>query len=146
MTEKAGPKQARGRFRPGQSGNPAGKPVGARHKITLLAEKLMQADAEAIVKAVTAAAKGGDIAACRLVLDRISPVARERAVKFTLPAVESAADAAKVSGSVLRAVAAGELTPGEAESVTKIIETHIRAIEAVSFEARLLTLELRAFQ
>ena len=31
-----------GRFQPGQSGNPAGKPKGARHKTTLLAEKLIR--------------------------------------------------------------------------------------------------------
>jgi Family of unknown function (DUF5681) len=32
-------------FSKGQSGNPAGKPPGARHKATMLAEKLMGDDA-----------------------------------------------------------------------------------------------------
>ena len=41
MAENAGPNQGE-RFQPGQSGNPAGEPRGARHKTTLLAEKLMQ--------------------------------------------------------------------------------------------------------
>jgi Family of unknown function (DUF5681) len=40
------------RFQKGQSGNPAGKPKGARHKATLLAERLMQDDVEKIVNAV----------------------------------------------------------------------------------------------
>lgn len=36
-----------GRFVPGVSGNPAGKPPGARARATRLAEKLMAGDAEA---------------------------------------------------------------------------------------------------
>ncbi len=41
------------RGRPFAQGNP-GRPKGARHRTTLLAEKLMQSDAKAIVEAVLA--------------------------------------------------------------------------------------------
>jgi Family of unknown function (DUF5681) len=51
------------RFQKGQSGNPAGKPKGARHKTTLLAERLMQDDVEKIVNAVLTAARNGDMMA-----------------------------------------------------------------------------------
>ena len=37
-------------FRPGQSGNPAGKRPGTRHRVTLLAEQLLDGEAEAIVR------------------------------------------------------------------------------------------------
>ncbi|RTL81899.1 MAG: hypothetical protein EKK29_17255 [Hyphomicrobiales bacterium] len=130
-----------GRWQPGQSGNPAGKPRGARHKTTVLAEKLMQDDAEAVVNAVLSAAKTGDMTAARIVLDRLYPARRDNPVTFALPKIESAADAAAAMGSILEAVADGSLTPGEAETVAKLIETHIRALECSEFEARLSALE-----
>ena len=44
-----------------KKGNPAGNPRGARHKATLLAERLMQDDVEKIVNAVLTAARNGDM-------------------------------------------------------------------------------------
>jgi hypothetical protein len=39
-------KKQRGRpFKPGRSGNPVGKAKGTRHRITVLAEKMMEDDA-----------------------------------------------------------------------------------------------------
>src|SRR5665213_2682457 len=89
----------------GQSGNPAGKPPGTRHKITMLAEQLMEADAEGIVAKVVALAKGGDLVAARLVLDRILPTRRGRPVTLDLPAVQTAADLPGALGAVVAAVA-----------------------------------------
>lgn len=140
MTENSGSNQS-GRFQPGQSGNPAGKPKGARHKTTVLAEKLMQDDAEAIVKKVVEAARGGDLVAARLVLDRIAPARRDGPVRFELPKIETAAEASKAMGAVLEAVAAGDITPGEASEVGKIVEGFVRTLEANEFEARLRALE-----
>ena len=137
-TRKNGGNTPRGR--PFQPGNP-GKPRGARHKTTLLAEKLMSDDAEAIVKKVIEAAKAGDLAAARLVLDRIAPARRDNPVRFDLPAIDCPADAAKASAAILAAVAAGELTPSEADQVCKVVDAFVRALEAHEFEKRLLALE-----
>jgi hypothetical protein len=49
----------------------------------------MTDDAEAVVKAVMAAAKGGDMTAARLVLDRIAPPCREVPVTLELPRLEA---------------------------------------------------------
>ena len=141
-TENSERKQG-GRFRPGQSGNPAGKPKGARHKTTLLAEKLMQDDAEAIVKAVLDSAKSGGMTAARIVLDRIAPARRDNPVSFELPKIESADDAAKAMASLVESVAAGEVTPGEAVEVCKVVDTFIRTLEMTEPEARLRVLEER---
>jgi hypothetical protein len=135
---KYGPKT--GRFEPG---NP-GKPKGARHKTTLLAEKLMQADAEAIVNAVLASAKGGDMTAARIVLDRITPARRDNPVSFDLPKIESAADAVAAQSAILSAVASGEITPGEAAEVSKLIDGFVRTIELTEIDERLKRLEGRA--
>lgn len=138
--DNAGQKQG-GRFRRGVSGNPAGKPKGTRHKVTQLAEKLMQDDAENIVNAVLKAARNGDMTAARLVLDRIAPARRDNPVRFELPEIGTAAEAAKAMGALVAAVAAGELTPSEAEQVAKIVDAYVRSLEANDFEARLQALE-----
>jgi hypothetical protein len=107
-------------FQKGQSGNPAGPAKGTRHKITMLAEKLMAADVETIVAAVLTAARNGDMAAAKIILDRIAPVRRSRA--FALPAVTCEADKAKAHEAVLDAVANGDLMPGEIRDVCRLID------------------------
>jgi Family of unknown function (DUF5681) len=105
MAEFAGPKQRRrgpGRpFKAGQSGNPSGKPPGTRHRVTLLAEKLMADDAEGVVQTVIEAAKAGDMTAARLILDRIAPPRRGSPVSFALPAIKTAADVTKALSAVV---------------------------------------------
>ena len=131
------------RGRPFEAGNP-GKPKGARHKTTLLAEKLMQEDAKAIVESVVNAAKAGDLVAARIVLDRIAPARRDNPVAFELPKIESAADAVAAQSAILSAVANGELTPGEAAEVSKLIDGFVKAIELSEIDERLRRLEERA--
>ena len=76
-----------GQIVPGCSGNRYGKPPGTRHRATRMTEKLMAGDAEAVVRAVIDAAKGGDMTAARLVLDRIAPPCRGRPVRLDLPPI-----------------------------------------------------------
>lgn len=143
MTDEPRKNERKTRGKPFGPGNP-GKPKGARHKTTLLAEKLMQDDAADVVKKVIAAAKGGDMTAARIVLDRIAPARRDSPVTIALPKIESAADAAKAMASVLDAVAGGAMTPGEAEQVAKLIDTFARTLEVTEFEERLRALEVKA--
>jgi hypothetical protein len=116
MTDNAAPRHS-GQWKKGQSGNPAGMPRGTRHRATMLAEKLMEDDAENIVRAVVSAAKAGDPTAMRLCIERLIPVRKGRAVVFDLPAIETAADVASALGAIAGAMAAGELTPDEAGAV-----------------------------
>jgi Family of unknown function (DUF5681) len=130
-------------FQKGVSGNPAGPAKGTRHKITMLAEKLLEDDRDAIVKAVIAAAKGGDPTAMRLCVERLVPLRKGRPVVFDLPAIETAADVANALGAIAGAMAAGELTPDEAGAVAGVLEAKRRAIETVDHEERLRKLEER---
>jgi ethanolamine utilization microcompartment shell protein EutS len=132
----------RGRpFPKGQSGNPAGKPKGARHRLTVLAEKLMADDAEAVTRAVIAAAKSGDMQAARLILDRIAPTRKGRPVALELPSVETAADVLKALGVLVAETASGTITPEEAVMIASVFETKRKAIETVDIERRLAALE-----
>jgi hypothetical protein len=71
------------------------------------------------------------------------PPRRERSVPFQLPVLHSAADAAAAMISIAAAVAAGEITPGEAANLSKLVETCMRAIEATEFHERLQAIETK---
>src|SRR5437660_8399807 len=98
MPEKSGKNQGT-RFQKGQSGNPRGKPPGTRARVTVLAEKLLEDDRDDIVRAVIAAAKGGDPTAMRLCVERLVPLRKGRPVVFDLPPVKTASDIAGASAS-----------------------------------------------
>jgi hypothetical protein len=129
------------RFKPGVSGNPEGRPLGSRHKATLAIDKLLDGEADAITRKAIEMAKEGDTVALRLCLDRIAPVRKDRPVTFALPAIETTADVVKASAALLQAVASGELTPSEAAELGKLVQAHVRAIEATEIEERLKRLE-----
>src|ERR1700689_53519 len=87
-------------FRPGQSGNTSGKPKGTRHRATMLAERLLDGEADAMVRAVIEKAKQGDMAALRLCLGFIIAPRRDRPVHFTIPALNSAGDASEAMAAI----------------------------------------------
>jgi hypothetical protein len=107
----------------------------------MLAEKLLEDDRDDIVRAVIAAAKGGDSTAMRLCIERLIPVRKGRPIVFDLPPVKTAADIAGAVGELARAMAAGELTTDEASAAASVIEMHRRAIETTEIELRLQKLE-----
>jgi len=130
-----------GRFSKGRSGNPAGKPRGARHRTTLAAEALLDGEAEALTRKVVEMALAGDSTAMRLCLDRILPPRRERPFNFKLPALQSAGDAAGAMAAIASAVASAEITAGEAGELAKLVEAFVRALEASELDQRLRALE-----
>jgi len=127
----------RGRpFRKGRSGNPAGKPKGARHRATLVAEVLLDGEAEKLTRKAVEMALAGDVIALRLCLDRILPPRRERLAIFPMPPMGSAVDAPTAVAAILAAIAAGALSVGEATELAKLVETFVRCIEAAKDAAR----------
>ena len=138
--DKAKPKQGH-RFQPGQSGNPQGCKTGSRHKSTLLLEKMMADDGQDVVRSVISAAKGGDMVAARLVLDRICPPRKGRAIQIDLPTISRAEDVLQALAAVVAAVADGEVTPEEGQIVSGMLEVQRRTIETVDLEQRLAALE-----
>jgi hypothetical protein len=131
-------------FQKGKSGNPAGRPPGARNKATLAAEALLDGEAESLTRKAIELAKGGDATAMRLCLDRIISPRKDRLVKFELPPVQTASDAIKASSALVAAVANGELTPSEAAELGRLVESYVRALESTNFEQRLIELEKKA--
>jgi len=139
--ENTAPKQRGRPFERGKSGNPKGRPKGARNRTTALVEALLDGEAEEIVRKVVNKALEGDTAALRLCLERILAPKRERRVAFELPTIASATDAANASSVVLAECAAGTLSPSEASEIMALISSHVRVLEVGEIEARVVALE-----
>jgi hypothetical protein len=103
----------------------------------------MEDDAEQVVRAVIGAAKSGDMTAARLVLDRIAPLRKGRAISFALPEIETAAHVTQALGVVASLMADGDITPDEANAVAGVIETKRKAIETQELEQRVAALEAK---
>jgi hypothetical protein len=128
-------------FQPGQSGNPAGRPIGARGKAAILAEQLFEGEAENIIRAAIDAAKEGDTTAVRICLDRVAPRRRDRVVTFELPPLHSAASVLSALADIAAAVSGGDLTPAEGEAISRLLDRYLRTLDHVEFEQRLAKLE-----
>jgi hypothetical protein len=130
-----------GTFAEGHSGNPGGRPAGARNRTTLAAEALLDGEAEELTRKVIDLASGGDLTALRLCLERILPARRQRLLEFDMPPLRLASDAPKAMAAITAAVAHGEITLGEAAELAKLVETFVKAIESSEFAERLAFLE-----
>ena len=116
-------------FQPGQSGNPHGRPVGSRNKVTVAIERLLEERAEVIVDRAIHMATYGDKAMLRLCLDRLYAPRKDRHIPFALPEMNSASDAVKAAAAITAGVAAGELTPSEAAHLSHLVANYAKAIE-----------------
>jgi hypothetical protein len=139
--DNTAPKQRGAPFRPGQSGNPSGRPPGSRNKTTLAIEAMLDGEAEAIARKAIELAKAGDLTAIRICIDRLCPPRKDRHVSFALPKLERAADAVSAAAAIVDAVAAGELTPSEAGELSRVVSAYAATLEAADFEVRLRKLE-----
>lgn len=106
----------------GHSGNPGGRSGQTQAIRARLAE-----GAEAVTKKVLAAARKGDMQACRLILERLVPPVKATAepVQFELDDT----DLPSAARSILKAIASGDLPPDQGRhliialgAVSKIIE------------------------
>jgi hypothetical protein len=85
----------------------------------------------------------GNNAALRVCMERLVPPARQPNPTFKLPSIRSAADLPRASAAVVKAVAAGELSAQEAESMMRLLEIDQRLREASELAPRIDRLEQR---
>ena len=129
------------RFKPGQSGNPAGKPPGTRSKVLAELDRLGAEGAQKVLEAVLDAAQRGDMTAASIILKRCWPEFRGRPVRLELPGTTTATDVVAALAAIVSAVAGGRISPEEGQAVSAVIETQRRAMETVELAARIEALE-----
>ena len=135
MTE---PIKKRGYWKPGQSGNPAGRKPGTGEVAAIraaIAERVPELLAALMTKALD-----GDIGAARLLLERaIAPLKSiEQAIELKLP--NDGTLTAKAA-AVLNAAAAGDLAPGQAGQLIAALGTLAKISEVDELAARITLLE-----
>lgn len=125
-----------------KAGNP-GRPKGSRHKTTLAIQALLDGEGEALTRKAIDMALAGDTVALRLCLERLAPPRKDAPVRFELPPMEGAENAAAAMGAILTSVASGELTPSEATSLAGLVDVYRKTLETAELETRLKALEDR---
>jgi hypothetical protein len=136
--ENTGRKQD-GTFRKGVSGNPAGKPPGARHKATQAALNLLDGESESIMRKAVELALGGDMSALRLCLERIVP-----ALKAVSPQIEIPCTATTLTGQAqdfITAAANGDISAETATQMISALANVARIEEFENIKNRLESLE-----
>ena len=134
-------RQQRGRFQPGTSGNPKGRPTGSRHKASIAALTLLEGEASALTRKAIDAALEGDMVALRLCLERIVAPVKSRPLNITLPEITDASDLPKITGALLGALATGQIDPNEAAILSKVVDVHRGALEIADITDRIKKLE-----
>lgn len=127
-------------WKPGQSGNPNGRKPGSGPTQQL--REALGKDVDAIIETVRTQALAGDLTAAKLVLERLLPPLKpqEQAVELPLPEDASLTDAGR---SILGAVAAGDIAPGQGAQLIAALGGLARVVEIDELERRLAALEER---
>lgn len=141
LADNSGRKQRGKPFKPGQSGNPAGRPAGSRNAALVALDQIAEGAAPALLDVLVRAGMAGDTQAARLVLDRAWPIRKGRAVTLDLPTVKDGAGIMLAMARIAEATAAGEITTEEAQGFAAIMAATRQAIETAELERRLIALE-----
>jgi hypothetical protein len=120
------------KFQPGESGNPAGRPPGARNKKTIAMEEMLAEQAEAAVKKILRMAEEGDPTAMRLCMERLNPTGANRPLALELPPVKGADDAEAAVRLVLQAFAGGEISIKELTHMLAAVDRLVRVGENIT--------------
>ncbi|MBK5966471.1 hypothetical protein CCR95_20930 [Thiocystis minor] len=128
------------KFKPGQSGNPAGKRPGTVCKMTKLRQSI-EADLPEILSAMVTAAKQGDTTAAKLVMDRVLPALRptDQAVSLPLAGDDLAAD----GRAIIQATGNADITPEQASRLLAGLGSLARVVEVGELIKRIESLEAK---
>ena len=130
------------KFQKGQSGNPAGKPKGAKDRRTEM-RALLQPHADKLIQTAVNLALAGDVQALRICIDRIIPPVREDRLQVALPDIADAAGCTDAQAAIMKAVASGELLPSQGEALAGLVEHQRRAMYDQDLAKRIEAIELQ---
>lgn len=128
-------------WKPGQSGNPKGRPPGLPDKRGRF-RRAIQEHGDAIVNVVVKAALGGDLQAAKLCIDRLAPPIRPSAEPVEVELPEGATSHQRAE-AVLAAIAKGEVPPDAGKLLLDSIGVVAAMGELADIQKRLDLLEAK---
>lgn len=149
-------------FKPGESGNPNGRPKGPSAHTRAMRERIeAECDPVGFLSSVMKGERlpytddaGGEahhtptmeqrISAARTLTGKLVPDAKDRPIAFDVGEIAGPSDALAVMGRVIAAMGEGSLTPTEGKSVMEIVALYLKAWEAEDLERRIAALEAKA--
>ncbi len=129
------------KFKPGQSGNPAGRPRGTKDTRTELRELLRPHAPALVAKVVALALDEGDVAAPRICVERLIPALKPQSEPVSLPGMRGTLS--ERGNTVLGAMARGRLSPDEAATVLQALAAQARIREFDDLASRIAELEAK---
>jgi hypothetical protein len=124
------------RFEKGMSGNPKGREPGTtpgakiRKAIELRSDEILQAVIESAVK--------GDMTACKMLLDRITPILKSQSLPISLPSQGSLSEQGK---TVINATMRGLIPPDTGSQLLTALSHQLKIVEIDDLTRRVEALE-----
>lgn len=133
-------KSARGLFTKGNKYG-QGRPAGSRNKTTELLQSMADGHAADIMHTAIQKAVRGDSLCIKVLLDRLVPKMRDKAVQLDMPLIDTALDAKGALESVIQSVAQGDITPSEGKAVADLVEAYARVSNYETLSKKISDLE-----
>ncbi|MGZ8910684.1 MAG: DUF5681 domain-containing protein [Methylococcaceae bacterium] len=125
-------------FKPGKSGNPAGRRPGQTPGAKI--RKAIEERKDEIVQSVIEAAIAGDMQACKMLLDRITPPLKPVAAQIAL-SVPEGAGLSEQGAVVITAALSGQIPPDIGSQLITALAAQSRIIEIDDLTKRIEALE-----
>lgn len=123
----------------GRSGNPAGRTPGKTPGAKL--RKAIEKQSDSILQSVITAAIDGNMMACKMLLDRITPPLKPIALPITFDNVGN--DPSIISEAIIGKMARGEVTPESANLAMAALSHQCKIFDIVHLTQEIDALKLR---
>jgi hypothetical protein len=123
------PERPHWQWKPGQSGNPRGRPKGSKNKNRALAEALLDSESLELARLALGFAAEGDKVMLRACLTRAVPPARGRTVRVRLQTGHKPWDIIAALHDAQDRMTAGIITPQEAREIAHFLTQRLAAYE-----------------
>lgn len=107
----------------------------------MAAEVLLEGSLGRVCSRIEEEAINGNMQAAKMILERFLPPRKDRLIRLDLPEIKTQEDILSASSSIVTAVCKGEISPSEAEALSRTIDLYSKALETHELELRLQALE-----
>jgi hypothetical protein len=123
-------------FKKGESGNMNGRPAGQTPGAKI--RQAIEKESDSILQSVIDAAVNGDMQACKILLDRITPTLKPQALPISVPVNKSLTGQ---GNEIIKATMAGQIPPDIGSQLITALAAQSKIIEIDELTKRIEMLE-----